>query len=154
MQIALTAGAPMVLGDFARLNQVLWNLLKNAVKFSPIHGRITVSTANDSGSVVVEVRDHGIGIEPEQLAIIFGDFSRGNSQAPATGFGLGLAIARAIVEGHGGEIRAASEGKDCGATFRITLPGTEATEPPGEAAPPSSTSGEMRGKTIMVVEDH
>ncbi len=149
----LGAAEPMVQGDFARLNQVLWNLLKNAVKFSPPDGRVAISTANEGGQVVIEIRDDGLGIEPERLASIFGAFSRGNPEATATGLGLGLAITRAIVEGHGGEICARSAGRGCGAVFRVGLPGTSAAAAPGET-PSRGASEAVRGKTIMVVEDH
>ncbi len=150
----LTATQPTVLGDSPRLTQVLWNLLKNAVKFSPPQGRVEISTTNDADRVVIEIRDNGMGIEPERLASIFGAFSRGNPQLTATGLGLGLAITRAIVEGHGGEIRATSEGKDRGAVFRVSLPTTAtATESPDEPPCPQPDEA-MRGRTIMVVEDH
>ena len=149
----LAAAEPMVLGDFPRLNQVLWNLLKNAVKFSAPQGRIDIATANEAGSVVIEIRDCGVGIEPARLAGIFGTFSRHNPQPAATGLGLGLAITRAIVTGHGGEIRASSEGRDRGAVFQIRLPST-ASPAPADEAPPARPAAEGRGRTILVVEDH
>ncbi len=149
----LRASEPTVLGDFPRLNQVLWNLLKNAVKFSRPYGGVTISTANEGANVIVEVIDDGVGIEPERVASLFGAFSRGYPQPMPTGLGLGLAITRAIVEGHGGQIHASSEGKDCGATFRVSLPGT--TTPERTSEPPLlNTNGKFRGKSIMVVEDH
>ena len=149
----LAAAQPTVLGDSPRLMQVLWNLVKNAVKFCAPGGRVEISTANDGNHVVIEIRDNGMGIEPEKLAGIFGAFSRGNPDPTGTGLGHGLAITRAIVEGHGGEIRAASEGKDRGAIFRVSLPTAMATEPPGEPVR-VNPSMETRGRTIMVVEDH
>ncbi len=149
----LSAARATVLGDFARLNQVLWNLLKNAVKFSKVKGRTEISTANEGDRLIIEIRDHGMGIEPERLAAVFGAFSRGNPQGTATGLGLGLAITRAIVEGHGGEIRAESKGRDQGAAFRVSLPTTVTAEPPCETRP-VQPSEQVRGKTIMVVEDH
>ena len=149
----LAAVQPVVPGDSPRLTQVLWNLVKNAVKFSPPRGRVEISTTNEAGRVVIEIRDSGMGIEPGRLGSIFGAFSRGHPQPNATGLGLGLAITRAIVEGHGGEIRATSEGRDRGAVFRISLPTTAATEPPREPPHPKP-GGEMRGRTILVVEDH
>ena len=149
----LTAAHYTVLGDSPRLTQVLWNLLKNAVKFSPPHARIGITTTNEASAVVIEIRDNGMGIEPERLAAIFGSFSRGNPAPTTTGLGLGLAITRAIVDGHGGEIRAASEGRDRGAAFRVSLPATAATAPTSEPPAPNP-SEEVRGKTIMVVEDH
>ncbi len=149
----LAATEPTVLGDFPRLNQVLWNLLKNAVKFSALAGRVEIHTANEGGNVVIEIRDHGIGIEPERLGSVFGAFSRGNLTHTATGLGLGLAISRAIVEGHGGEISAESPGRDAGAVFRVRLPSTIAEEAPVECAPHNSHQ-KLRGRSIMVVEDH
>ena len=149
----LTATQPGVLGDFPRLTQVLWNLLKNAVKFSPPRGRVEICTRNEGDRVVVEIRDNGMGIEANRLSAIFGAFTRGTPPPATTGLGLGLAITRAIVEGHGGEIRGASEGKDRGAVFCVSLPATAIDEPAGEAAP-RSHSDKVRGKTIMVVEDH
>ena len=149
----LAATQPGVAGDFPRLTQVLWNLLKNAVKFSLPGGRVEIGTRNEEDRVVVEIRDNGMGIEPDRLAAIFGAFARGTPSPATTGLGLGLAITRAIVEGHGGEIRAASEGKDRGAVFRVSLPATSIDEPRSEPAA-RSQSERVRGKTVMVVEDH
>jgi signal transduction histidine kinase len=149
----LAATQPMVLGEFARLNQIFWNLLKNAVKFTGPQGQVKIVTGNESGSLIVEIRDTGMGIEPDRLAGIFGAFNPLKPQPTATGLGLGLAITRAIVEAHGGEIRASSDGKGQGARFRICLPTTEATVAPADA-PFTPTVGDGRGKRLLVVEDH
>jgi hypothetical protein len=149
----LAAPRPMVLGEFARLNQVLWNLLKNAAKFTAPHGHVTITTANEADTVIIEIRDDGMGIDPEKLASLFGAFNPIKPQPTATGIGLGLAITRAIVEGHGGFIGAESGGKGCGAIFRICLPGT-ATVAAAIEPPPRPASAAVRGKTILVVEDH
>jgi signal transduction histidine kinase len=149
----LAAPRSVVLGDFARLNQVLWNLLKNAVKFTGPHGHVTITTANESDAVHIEIRDDGMGIEPSRLASIFGAFSPIRPQPTATGIGLGLAITRAIVEGHGGHIRAQSDGQGRGAIFHICLPTSEVDVPAGHAQPRLPVAG-VRGKTILVVEDH
>lgn len=149
----LDALSPTVLGDFPRLNQVVWNLVKNAVKFSRPSGRFSVSTSNDGADVLVEVRDDGVGIEADRLPGIFGAFSRGKPSLTPTGLGLGLAITRAIVEGHGGQIHASSEGKDRGAVFQIRLPGVPFAEPPREQLR-KTASAQLKGKSIMVVEDH
>jgi signal transduction histidine kinase len=149
----LAAQEQTVMGEFARLNQVFWNLLKNAAKFGKPNGLVIISTANDGGSVVAEIRDDGLGIEPERLASIFGAFNPIKPRPTATGVGLGLAITRAIVEGHGGEIRAESDGKGCGAVFRICLPNTPVADPASEP-PVRASSAAVWGKTIMVVEDH
>jgi signal transduction histidine kinase len=149
----LSAVETTVMGEFARLNQVFWNLLKNAVKFGKPHGSATITTANDGASIVVEIRDDGMGIAPERLDSIFGAFNPIKPQPTATGVGLGLAITRAIVEGHDGEIRAESDGRGCGAVFRICLPISAPTRNAAGARLPVSSAA-IRGKTILVVEDH
>ena len=149
----LAAANPTVMGEFARLDQVFWNVLKNAVKFGKPNGQVRITTANEGSNVVVEIQDDGMGIEPRRLASIFGAFSPIKPQPTATGVGLGLAITRAIVEGHGGEIRAGSDGKGCGSVFRISLPASAGVAAPPSAAP-RATSVSVRGKTILVVEDH
>jgi signal transduction histidine kinase len=109
-------------GDSTRLQQVFWNLLSNAVKFSGPPGRVRIATRNPSPDVVaVEVSDDGIGFEPETADILFEPFHQA-TKASGEGLGLGLPIARAIVNLHGGRIEARSEGAGCGATFRVELP--------------------------------
>jgi signal transduction histidine kinase len=149
----LSATNSTVQGEFARLNQVFWNLLKNAAKFGKPNGHVTISTDNEDGKVTVEIRDDGIGIEPERLATVFGAFGGLKPRPTGTGVGLGLAITRAIVEEHQGEIRAESDGKGCGAIFRISLPTSLHTAIPGETERVPSSAA-VRGKTILVVEDH
>src|SRR4029079_1355432 len=110
--------------DPARLQQVFWNLIKNGVKFTPEHGRITIETNNPSPTQIeIQVRDSGIGIEPDQLERIFNAFEQGQASITRRfgGLGLGLAISKAMVEAHGGRIDAHSAGKDQGATFSIKL---------------------------------
>ncbi|MDR3638355.1 MAG: PAS domain S-box protein, partial [Isosphaeraceae bacterium] len=111
--------------DPARFQQVIWNLVKNAVKFTPGRGTITIRTRNQPGhggaQLVIEVTDTGIGIEPEIMPLIFDPFQQGETKITRKfgGLGLGLAICRGIVESHGGTLVAESEGKDRGTTFRI-----------------------------------
>lgn len=116
---------PRLDGDPARLKQVLWNLLSNAVKFSPEGGEVLVSARRDGGSaVVISVADHGIGIDPAFLPHVFERFRQEESGAGRSfgGLGLGLAIARAIVEAHGGTIVAESGGRGAGTVFNVHLP--------------------------------
>lgn len=150
----LQAKRPIVMGEFSRLNQVFWNLLKNAVKYSRPHGHVTITTANDDRNCVIEICDNGQGIESSQLPSIFGTFRPIKPRPTDTGIGLGLAISRALVEGHGGEISAQSEGKDQGAVFRIRLPlaRTMPTEEKVTEAP--DTNAGRQGRSILVVEDH
>jgi len=118
------AGQPVLSGDAVRLQQVFWNLLRNAVKFTPAGGAIDIYTSNAGGNIVVTFTDTGIGIEPQRLSSIFEAFEQGGAdiQSQFGGLGLGLAICQALIEAHGGSIRAQSEGPGQGATFRVTLP--------------------------------
>jgi signal transduction histidine kinase len=131
-----------VWGDKARLEQVLWNLLRNAIKFTPETGGITVATRNPrGGGIEISVTDTGVGVDPLNLPVIFNAFEQGGRNVTRRfgGLGLGLAICKAIVELHGGTIRADSEGKGKGATFTITLPVTTAPVPPStDAGVPTS----------------
>jgi signal transduction histidine kinase len=116
---------PRVAGDPVRLQQVFWNLLRNAIKFTPAGGRISVKARNArAGFVTIEVSDTGIGIDPQRLSSIFEAFEQGDrdTQIRFGGLGLGLAICQALVEAHHGTITAASEGKDRGAAFTVDLP--------------------------------
>jgi two-component system CheB/CheR fusion protein len=111
-------------GDAMRLQQAVWNLLKNAAKFTPARGDIAVRTRNEDRAIVVEVADTGIGIEPAHLETIFDPFVQadGSIAREYGGLGLGLAIAKAAVRGHDGELIAHSVGAGRGTTFRIVLP--------------------------------
>jgi signal transduction histidine kinase/ActR/RegA family two-component response regulator len=113
-----------VSGDPARLQQVVWNLLSNAVKFTPKGGRVQVRLERVNSSVEIVVSDNGIGIPADFLPHIFERFRQADSGTARQrgGLGLGLAIARNLVEMHGGTIRATSGGVDQGATFRVRLP--------------------------------
>jgi signal transduction histidine kinase len=114
---------PPVRGDATRLQQVLVNLLTNAVKFTPIGGDVDVALHPSRGWAVLTVTDTGVGIAPEFLPHVFDHFKQDPSAARLHGgLGLGLAIARHLVELHGGEIEAASEGESRGATFTVRLP--------------------------------
>jgi PAS domain S-box-containing protein len=117
------AGAE-VAGDADRLQQVFWNLLSNAVKFTARDGRIVVRVAREDGSCEVSVADNGAGIDPRFLPHIFERFRQEDSRygRELGGLGLGLAIARQIVEMHGGTITAESAGPGRGSTFRVILP--------------------------------
>jgi len=126
VDIVLTLGsrAGAISGDPERLQQVLWNLLSNAVKFTGRGGAVTVRLTRRQSHVEVTVSDTGIGIAPEFMPRIFERFSQaeGGAVRGQGGLGLGLAIARELVEMHGGTIQASSEGLGRGATFRLLLP--------------------------------
>jgi PAS domain S-box-containing protein len=113
-----------VIGDPARLQQVVWNLLTNAIKFTSEGGRIELRMEDDSDHVRITVRDTGRGIDPGFLPLVFGRFRQADSSSVRRvgGLGLGLSLAKHLVELHSGTITAASEGVGRGSTFTITLP--------------------------------
>lgn len=150
--------------DPARFQQVIWNLIKNAVKFTPGGGVITVRTRNvedregREDRLVIEISDTGIGIEPEVLPLIFDPFQQGETRITRKfgGLGLGLAICRGIVEAHGGMLTAESPGTGRGATFGVelgTIPNPAATD--GKPAPPLPVVARTLPSSlrILVVED-
>lgn len=114
-----------VTGDPVRLQQIFWNLIRNAIKFTPEGGRITIRSYNDeSGHILVQVSDTGIGIDPQRLSLIFQAFEQGGPDITARfgGLGLGLAIAQGLTQAHGGVIHAASEGNNLGSVFTVQFP--------------------------------
>jgi PAS domain S-box-containing protein len=121
------AQVPPVLGDRDRLNQVIWNLLANAIKFTPAAGRVDVALRAEDRVVRLEIRDSGIGIDPQLQPHIFERFYQADSSHARTGLGLGLAISHHLIELHGGTIRVESDGLGRGAAFVVRLPVAEAT---------------------------
>src|SRR5690349_8943991 len=114
----------MVAGDPARLQQVVWNLLSNAIKFTPRDGLVTVELGGGDGSVVVTVRDSGVGIRPEFITHVFERFRQADASMTRRhgGLGLGLAIVKHLIEQHGGTVRAESAGEGLGSNFSFELP--------------------------------
>jgi signal transduction histidine kinase len=146
-----------VFGDSARLTQLFWNLLKNAAKFTPPGGEITVRTSTVEGSLLIQVIDSGIGIDRAALPKIFNPFEQ-IQPSQCGGLGLGLAISKAIIEQHNGNISASSEGLGRGTTFAVRLPAIT-QRPQRESAvalvpgPILPNEGETR-KHILLVDDH
>jgi signal transduction histidine kinase len=124
IEVEIGPGIGTVLGDGSRLQQVLWNLLSNAVKFTPAGGRVRVYVTREARRVVLVVEDTGIGISAEFLPHVFDRFRQEHTgmARPYGGLGLGLAIARHLVELHGGELSAESEGRGRGARLTVRLP--------------------------------
>jgi two-component system CheB/CheR fusion protein len=159
VEIDLRAPEPRVCVDGPRLVQVFWNVLSNAVKFTPPGGTIRVTTELDGDSVVVEIADTGIGIDPELLPSIFDAFEQGRGTSQRFGgLGLGLAIGKAILDLHGGSLTARSEGHGQGATFVARMPLQSLHDGPANPEP-ASTSDDgpeipERMRSILLVEDH
>jgi len=161
LQWSLNPTAGVIKGDPGRLQQVLWNLLTNAVKFTPRGGRVQVTLRADESEVEVDVADTGRGIVRDYLPRIFDRFSQeeGSNARKAGGLGLGLAIVKHLVELHGGTVEAQSEGENAGAVFRVKLPLTVvAASPPALAADTFnlddvSYPSELEGLHVLVLDD-
>jgi signal transduction histidine kinase/DNA-binding response OmpR family regulator len=164
--VALDKSASPVLGDATRLQQVVWNLFSNAVKFTPEGGRVKVRLERTDAHAQIIVSDNGQGINPQFLPVIFDRFRQadGSTTRKHGGLGLGLAIARHLIEMHGGTIKAHSEGINQGASFTVQLPLTPANHNEENGADLSSSmdsneekqevcSPVLDGLRILVVED-
>ena len=148
-----------VRGESARLQQILWNLVSNAIKFTPEGGGLVVRLSRGDANYRLIVRDDGVGIRPELLADIFERFSQADSSTKRRfgGLGLGLSIARQLAELHGGSLEATSEGEGRGATFTLTLPVAAALDgAPLEGAEVTDISEatiDLVGLKLLVVDD-
>ncbi len=173
LDVYLAARRHHLNADPVRIQQVLWNLIKNAIKFTPAGGSITVRSSNkesaengngqgaNGGRLIVEVSDTGIGIEPGSLTRIFDVFEQGDvpHASGCGGLGLGLSISRSIVEQHAGKLIAASAGAGRGATFTVDLPAlaTPVPLPTADvraATPPTHPTAPRQPLTILLVDDN
>ena len=154
----LHAADSYVRGDAARLQQVFWNLLNNAWKFTQPGGKITIESQSHDRKVTIAVSDTGMGIEADVLPRVFDAFEQGDVIRARNfgGLGLGLAICNALVDAHGGTIAAQSEGKDRGATFTVELPTVPAPDPhETKLTPAVPGEGQKRRRLrLLLVEDH
>jgi PAS domain S-box-containing protein len=161
---AIDSRATPVSADTGRLQQVIWNLMSNAVKFTPRGGKIEIALERSNSNVTLSVTDNGQGIPPELLPSVFDRFRQGDASTTRNegGLGLGLAIAKQIVELHGGTIQAESPGKGQGATIRVTLPLTahKVGERSAVARPNRSalagvedTRSRLSGVRVLIVDD-
>ncbi len=155
VEVALDAAEHHASGDPVRLQQVFWNVLKNAIKFTPQGGRITIRSWNENGQLRLSTADTGIGITPEEMPGLFTAFAQGRVAASSRfgGLGLGLSIAALLVREHSGRIWAESAGRNQGATFHLELPLAESSAAENTIAPPVS-SATVRPLRILLVEDH
>ena len=157
------ADVDLVMGDAARLQQVVWNLLSNATKFTPTGGSIEIALNGDGRNLYISVTDTGQGIDKDFLPFVFDRFRQadGTNARRHGGLGLGLAIVRHLVEMHGGLVTVASEGQDRGSTFTVQLPrSTKPVSKSGETLAveraqiyTETTSSLLQGVRLLIVDD-
>ena len=156
LTIKVPDSAIWILGDLTRLTQVVGNLLNNAAKYTPDHGRITLGVSLQGDHVLIHVIDSGIGIAPDMVPTVFEMFKQADhtSARAASGLGIGLTLVQRFVEMHGGTVRAESPGLGLGSTFTVCLPvaatPSSSTHPP----PPTHAATETRHRRILVVDDN
>lgn len=151
----LSAREHSIWADPIRIQQVFWNLINNAVKFTPKGGRLTIASANEGNQFVCEFTDTGIGIDPEHHALIFNAFEQGERSITRRfgGLGLGLAVAKTVLDLHGGAIAVKSEGKNRGTSFKVSLglsekPVIEQTRTRGDGGVAT------KALRLLLVDDH
>ncbi len=151
----LRAAHHHVWADPMRIQQVFWNLINNAVKFTPTGGRITLRSSNQARKFIFEISDTGIGVEPERQARIFDAFDQGERTITRRfgGLGLGLTISKMLLELHGGAITVQSGGKNQGTTFRVFLDLMDETVAPVSETTDAGT-GAARSLHLLLVDDH
>jgi len=158
LEVNAAAAALTVRGDPVRLAQVVGNLLHNAAKYTGEGGQIVLATRSNDGRAEIVVRDSGIGIPPESMPHIFELFTQIPSERTSTsgGLGIGLALVRALVELHGGEIGAASRGVDLGSEFTVRLPLFESDEVSRDAVQPIQGKGPVMQvrRNILIADDN
>jgi PAS domain S-box-containing protein len=149
----IRTGQAFVSGDASRLEQVLWNVLSNALKFTPQGGAVTITVESTEDDVEIAVADTGEGISPEFLPQVFDRFRQADSTTTRRhgGLGLGLAVAHHLVEAHGGHITAESPGPGQGSTFRIRLPLADATST--VEIEPATFTVNLDGLRVLVTDD-
>lgn len=149
LEVTLPADPVFVNGDAARLEQVLSNLLSNATKYTARGGTVTVRVRAEAGNAITTVSDTGRGIAPEALDRIFNLFAQEGDETGRSGLGIGLALARAVIEAHGGAIQASSAGEGHGSTFTILLPEVQMDG----ASVPRPRTAQCTGQRILIVDD-
>jgi PAS domain S-box-containing protein len=162
VQTNLDPSAGLVSGDTDRLRQVIWNLFSNAIKFTPKGGKVTARVERVDQNVVITVEDSGVGISPEVLPHVFERFRQGDSSNTRNhgGLGLGLAVVRHLVELHGGQVTASSDGEAQGSRFTVRIPVLDpapASRDRGEApaaatAEPADDAQRLDGVRVLVVD--
>ncbi len=161
LETRLPGRPAVIVGDEDRLSQVIWNLLNNAIKFTPDGGKIELVLSREGGRARIEVRDSGIGIQPELLPFVFERFRQADSSRTRrhAGLGLGLAIVKHMVEAHAGRVYAESRGAGCGSAFVVELPLMEQsyekleTDDSLATLPTRTSRTPLEGTTVLLVDD-
>ena len=164
LKAAFDSDVGPILGDPDRLQQIVWNVLTNAIKFTPKGGDVQVRLERNDAYALITVNDSGQGIVPELLPHVFERFRQADSSNTRSnaGLGLGLSIVRQLVELHRGKVTAESSGENAGTTFRVMLPlpslhevpnAAEKTEPKKERNSPTTTQHSLSGLRVLVVDD-
>jgi signal transduction histidine kinase len=164
VKLDLAAREHSIKGDYARIMQIAWNLIRNAAKFTPGGGTLTIHTRNERledhgeerGRLVVEFADTGQGIDPGLLPRIFNAFEQGQAdlRSRCGGLGLGLTISRSLAEAHGGHLTAASPGRGLGSKFRLELATVPAPAPPNEVKTEPMPASAGRCLKLLIAEDN
>jgi len=157
LTVQRSAGDTRTIGDVVRLQQVLWNVIRNAVKFTPAGGSIQITTENPaSGAYRISVSDSGIGFNAAEEPQLFQPFEQVGREITRLfgGLGLGLSISRSIVSAHGGRIWGESPGPNKGATFHVEIPLRRGVQPVRSADAAEVETAMRRGLNILLVEDH
>ena len=154
LEVSVPEDRIIVKGDATRLQQIVWNLIVNAIKFSSARGHVGVSLTKSRGVACISVRDNGRGITPEFLPHVFEPFRQGEASTTRAfgGLGLGLAIVKYLVEAHGGTVAARSDGEGHGATFEVTLPIVARVNPDATVVLPEEEI-DLAGTSVLVVDD-
>jgi CheY-like chemotaxis protein len=154
VRVWLDPGLETIAADPDRLKQVVWNLVSNAIKFTPAGGEIEVRLESTATAIHLTVSDTGIGFEPEVAAHLFERFRQGDSSSTREhgGLGLGLGIVRHVVELHGGSVMAASSGENTGSVFQVRLPLRPWDAPIDEPPQLAPVAPSLRGLSVMVVD--
>ena len=152
--VCQVSGVFQTRGDPDRLQQVVWNLITNAVRFTSAGGRVTVSLSRSDGADLLRVRDTGAGIDPQFLPYVFEPFRQADAASTRAhgGLGLGLTIVRRLVEMHGGTVTVASDGVGLGATFTVTLPVRDVAVAGARSTEPARVAS-LAGASVLVVDD-
>ncbi len=156
IRTAFDAADPVVAGDAERIQQIFWNLISNAVKFTPSHGHIDVDLRSDNDNVRISFHDTGVGIDRASLPLIFEKFQQVDSSTKRVhgGLGLGLAIVRHLTELHGGTVDAISDGEGLGATFAVEFPLLNSVQRHQEPKTSVDEMPDISGIRVLVVDDH